>query len=170
MVNEDPVEADAIVVLGGGVDTRTFAAADAYRQGLVDKVLIPRVVASPVEEQGVMESHTELCRQVVLAKGVPSSAIELFGQDVSSTWEEAEAIKRWAADNDAKILLVPTEFPHTRRLRWVMDKMFGNSDTRAVVMAIDAHDYDRGSWWSDEDGLIDMQNEFVKYLYYRLNY
>ena len=35
--------ADAVAVLGGGLEIRPFAAADFYRRGLVRKVLVARV-------------------------------------------------------------------------------------------------------------------------------
>src|SRR5687767_15462282 len=40
----DPVtQADAAVVLGGGIDVRPFAAAELYRNGVVKKVLVSAV-------------------------------------------------------------------------------------------------------------------------------
>jgi uncharacterized SAM-binding protein YcdF (DUF218 family) len=93
VIDELPVPADAVVVLGGGLNTRTFAAAEFYHQQLAPKILIPRVIKSPVEELGLLPSHTDLNRNVLLAKEVPPEAIELFGKDVSSTWESIDKFK-----------------------------------------------------------------------------
>ncbi len=42
-VVSDPITpADAVVVLGGGVDVRPFAAADLYEKGLINKILVSR--------------------------------------------------------------------------------------------------------------------------------
>jgi hypothetical protein len=43
VLSDDIHPADAVVVLGGGLDTRPFAAADDYRNGLAHKILISNV-------------------------------------------------------------------------------------------------------------------------------
>src|SRR5262245_47328986 len=48
----DPVSrADAVVVLGGGLETRPFVAVELWPRGLADKILISK---SPSEKIGVM--------------------------------------------------------------------------------------------------------------------
>ncbi len=170
VVEEEIVAADAIVALGGGANTRTFTAADVYNRGLVGAVLIPRVLLTPIEEMGIIKSHTDICKEVVLEKGVPLAAIQLIGQNVSSFWEEAQALRQWAGAHNAKRILVPIEFIHTRRLRWVMRRVFDGAPTEIRIISIDSLDYERDSWWTDEDGLIAVQNELLKYILYRLRY
>ena len=47
----DPVtHADAVAVLGGGLDVRPFAAAELYKKGLVTKVLVSQVAEARVEQ------------------------------------------------------------------------------------------------------------------------
>src|SRR5205807_1432614 len=71
----DPVaRGDAAVVLGGGLEYRPSAAADLYRRGLVNKVLVSRV---PEERLGALPWHTELNREALLKLGVPDAAIEM---------------------------------------------------------------------------------------------
>ncbi len=42
-VVSDPITpADAVVVLGGGVDVRPFAAADLYEKGVINRILVSR--------------------------------------------------------------------------------------------------------------------------------
>lgn len=170
IIDEPVSPADAIVVLGGGVNTRTFAAAEYYQRKLSARILIPRVKPSPVEALGLIKSHTELCREVVVAKNVPNTAIHLIGTDVSSTWEEATALRKWALDENASHLIIPTEFPYTRRLRWIMDQTFEGTKTKVTITAIEPLEYNRSNWWTTEEGLINVQNELLKYLLYRMKY
>jgi len=163
VVDEEAVPADAVVVLGGGANTRTFAAAEAYNEGLVSIVLIPQVKIEPIEKLGIVKTHTQICKEVVLNRGVPESAIEYIGDEVSSSWEEALAIKEWGEANNAELILVPTEFPHTRRLRWVYDNVLGDSATDVHILSIEPLNYEQESWWNNEYGLIDFQNELIKY-------
>lgn len=170
IVEEPVTRADAVLVMGGGVNTRTFAAAELYHAGQSPRVLVTRCKPDPVEKLGLVKSHTELCREVVLAKGVPMTSLETIGRDVSSSREEALALKVWAQQTGARTILVPTEFLYTRRMRWLFDRTFRDTGVRIVVHAIDPLDYTRSDWWQHEEGLIAFQNEVIKYLYYRLNY
>jgi uncharacterized SAM-binding protein YcdF (DUF218 family) len=170
VIDEAPVPADVVVVFGGGVNTRTFAAAEAYKEGLVPKVLIPDVKLEPIEKLGLVKTHSQVCKEVVIGSGVPESAIEMFGKGVSNTWDEVHALKAWADANNADTIIIPTQFIYTRRLRWVLDKVFEGSETQTYVFAIEAFNYERASWWSNEYGLLAVQNEIIKYILYRFKY
>src|SRR5438876_1140298 len=82
----DPVAAaDAVAVLGGGLEARPFAAAEYYRRGLVKRVLISNVGGGRAEELGALPSHVTANRQVLVKLGVADSAIEVFGGKVMNT-------------------------------------------------------------------------------------
>src|SRR3984885_6284532 len=52
-VVQDPLQAaDAIAVLGGGENLRPFVAAELYKKGVADKILVANVKPSPLEVQG----------------------------------------------------------------------------------------------------------------------
>lgn len=75
-VGSDPVEdADAVVVLGGGLNTRPFAAADLYNAGKVRFVLVTAAKPSRIDNSQVILSQTELNRAVLIKRGVPLQAI-----------------------------------------------------------------------------------------------
>src|SRR5262249_40650775 len=92
VVSDDTDKADAIVVLGGGVGARPFVAADLYKRGLAQQILIANVRPDPVAELKIVPPETDLTRQVLIRLGVPPAAIIEFGAGVSSTYEEARAI------------------------------------------------------------------------------
>src|SRR5262249_52164893 len=79
IVSDDVLPADAIVVLGGGIDTRPFAAVEGYKKGLAPKVLVANVSLSRAEVLGAQPSHTTVNRNVLLKLGVPEADIETFG-------------------------------------------------------------------------------------------
>ena len=47
IVSDSLVPADAVAVLGGGLETRPFAAADLYKKGMVRQILISAVKPGP---------------------------------------------------------------------------------------------------------------------------
>jgi uncharacterized SAM-binding protein YcdF (DUF218 family) len=169
IVSDEPAHADAVAVFGGGLEYRPFAAADYYRRGLVTKILVSNIGASPAERLGVLQSHVRANSEVLQKLGVPAAAIEPFGDHLSDTFAEATALHEWAVRNGARHIMVPTDIFAARRLRWTLQHVFGN-DAVILVPAINTPDYQRDNWWTNERGVIAFQNEVLKYLYYRLKY
>jgi uncharacterized SAM-binding protein YcdF (DUF218 family) len=168
----DPITpADAVVILGGGLNTRPFEAADLYSKRLVKKVLLSEVEDTRSVGIGALPGHTELNRKILLRLGVPDSAIETFGIANKNTWDEAVALKVWADRNAVSVLIIPTEIFTARRVRWTFRREFAGTGIRIEVPSFDPQTvYTRAEWWKTEDGVLTFQNEVLKYLYYRLKY
>jgi uncharacterized SAM-binding protein YcdF (DUF218 family) len=170
-VISDPIEnADAVAVLGGGVNTRPFAAADLYNAGKVKLVLVAAVKPSRIEDLRLMPSNSELARSVLIKLGVAPQAIIAVGHDVSNTYEEARAVREWARNNGATKIIIVTEMFSSRRVRWIFDRELAMIGVKAIIHTVADPDYDFYRWWQDERGIIQFQNEALKYLYYRLRY
>ena len=167
----DPISrADAIVVLGGGLETRPFIAAEMWRRGLADKILISQSPEERVVSIGVMPSHSELNRQILLKLDIPADAIETFGTANKNTRDEAVALREWTKRNAASAFIIPSEIFSARRVRWIFCHQFFGMAVSIKVPSIESPDYTRGDWWKTEQGLIAFQNEVLKYVYYRLKY
>jgi uncharacterized SAM-binding protein YcdF (DUF218 family) len=167
----DPVtRANAVAVLGGGLDVRPFAAAELYKQGLVTKILVSQVVESQVVVALGAPGHSELNRMLLLKLGIPEAAIEMFGHANRSTWDEATALKDWANQRGVSRLVIPAEIFFARRVRWIFNREFAGSGVQFKILTLDGPGYTRAEWWKTEAGLIAFQNEILKYLYYRFKY
>ncbi|HVH81706.1 MAG TPA: YdcF family protein [Stellaceae bacterium] len=166
----DPLEpSDAVAVFGGGLEDRPFAAADYYKQGLARRIVISQSVQGPAELLGIVMSHVSANRQVLLKLGVPETAIEVFGHDLSNTYGEAVALREWAQQAGVHSIIVPTEIFAARRVAWTLHHAFGDEASIRVV-ALDPLGYTRANWWRGEAGVVTFQNEIIKYLYYRAKY
>ena len=167
----DPLNhADAIIVLGGRIGVRSFAAADLYKRGFAPRVLISNVERGSLESMQLLPDQTELTRQLLIKLGVPAEAIVQIGNEVSSTYEEARAVLEWAKSSGARSVLIPTDFFATRRTRWTFQHEVAPAGVRVMVHAIKLRAYGVDDWWRDERGLIDFQSEMIKSLYYWFNY
>jgi DUF218 domain len=166
IVSDNIHAADAVVVLGGGIDTRPFAAAEDYRKGLTRKILVANVRLSGAEALGVLPSHTEINRGVLIKLGVPEANIETFGTEISTTYEEAHALRDWAIRTHARSIIVPIEVFPSRRVRWVLARALAGTGTEIQVQTL-GH---AGDWWKSHYGQIAFQGEVIKYLYYRYWY
>jgi uncharacterized SAM-binding protein YcdF (DUF218 family) len=167
----DPVSrANAIVVLGGGLETRPFAAAELWRRGLADKILVSQGLEERAVSIGASLPNSELNRGVLLKLGVPASVIETFGTTSKNTRDEAVALREWADRNAASVFIIPSEIFNARRVRWIFRREFSDTAVKIEVPSFESPDYTRRDWWKTEQGLIAFQNEFLKYIYYRLKY
>ena len=170
-VQDQLAPADAIVVLGGGIYTRPFAAARLYKENFARRIIIANAkVYATAEGLKIIPHDPEVTRGILLRLGVPSDAIATFGHDVSNTYEEARALAEWAEQNKAKRLIVPTEVFSSRRVRWVMRRQLDRLGVEVLVDGISPLQYDVDHWWQHDIGLIDFQNEILKYVYYRFKY
>src|SRR5215472_13094270 len=140
----DPVSrADAIVVLSGGLATRPFVAAELWRRGLADKILISQAPEERAVSMGAMPSHTELNREILLKWGVPAGAIETFGTANRSTRDEAVALREWAKRNAVSSFIIPTEIFPARRVRWIFRREFSGTAVRIEVPSVEPPGYTR---------------------------
>jgi uncharacterized SAM-binding protein YcdF (DUF218 family) len=168
---DDPLtKADAIVVLGGGLQSRPFVAAELYRQGLAPKVVVMNIEHNNTEGLGLTQSETSLLKEVLIKRGVPEEALVFIGNEVSSTYEEVLALRDWAQTTKVRRLIVPTEPFHTRRVKWLFTKILNKdiSPTEVLVTSTKPVSSASTNWWQTEKGLIEFQNEVVKFLYYEV--
>jgi uncharacterized SAM-binding protein YcdF (DUF218 family) len=166
----DPIApADAVAVFGGGLEDRPFAAAAYYRQGLVKRILVSNVHVGPAEHLGALPTQMVATREILFKLGVPESAIETFGDDLSNTHDEALALRAWAGRTGARSIIVPTEIFPTRRTRWMLHRVFDNTVAIHVV-ALELQRYRPDDWWRHEESVVGFQNEIIKYLFYWMKY
>ena len=170
IVNDPLQHADAIVLLGGGLETRPFAAARLYRDGYAPRILVARPKASPTDEMGLTTRDADTARAILLKEGVPDAALIGIGHDVQSTYQESLAVGDWLKSNHATRLIIPTDVFHTRRVRWVFRKQLNHTGVNVMVQAVPVREYTEADWWRHEQGIIAFQNEVIKSAYYHLRY
>jgi uncharacterized SAM-binding protein YcdF (DUF218 family) len=163
VVTDNLDQADAIVVLGGGLDVRPAAAADLYKRGVA-----PRVAIGISEfDQG---RDARLNREMLLQHGVPRIAIVDFGFQPHSTYGEARGIVEWAKASGAKSVVIPTDIFPTRRVRWIFKHELKPLGVRVTVQAVTPTWYSIDDWWQHKSGWTHFGSELIKFAYYRLRY
>lgn len=167
-VNDPACKVDAIVVLGGGEDTRPAAAASLYRAGVAPLILFMNVKPTAAEKMGIGLTEAEVTRRLLLSNGVPESAIQNIGTNVASTFDEACAVREWSVRPGMTSIEIVTDVFHTRRARWVFKKEMKGTGVQIHISGVPTLDYTINDWWKHEQGVIAFQNEVAKYIYYRL--
>ncbi|MCB9234907.1 MAG: YdcF family protein [Bacteroidia bacterium] len=163
----EPVE--AIFVLAGGAKERGTEAARLYHLGISKHLLCTGEEESIPLANGTWIGMGELTRNFILAGGVDSAAIELIPVG-TSTFEEYSAIKDYCLGHGlTKIIILSSEF-HTRRVSQVFKRDFAKAGIQAIIRgAPDANLADK-EWWQTENGLVFVNNEYIKILYYWVKY
>ena len=167
-VADQAQKADAILVLGGSY-SRSFQAADLYRQGYAGKVYISVPVREDqyrlLDEAGIaFPREEEIVRQVLLKKGVPASAIAFFGKDSVSTAAEAQAARALFGKSAPKLLVVTSPY-HLRRTRMIFTDALPGADIRVIPTSYDPFPQ---SWWKDQSAARNVLLELPKIAFYRL--
>jgi uncharacterized SAM-binding protein YcdF (DUF218 family) len=156
-------QADAIVVLGGGLDLRPAAAAELYKRQLA-----PRVAVGRSNFDHGRDARRN--REILERHGVPATAIVEFAFWPHSTYGEARGILEWARVSGARRVIIPIDIFQTRRVRWIFNHELGPAHIRPIVQAITPSLYSTDDWWLSKVGFKNFRNELVKFAYYRLRY
>jgi uncharacterized SAM-binding protein YcdF (DUF218 family) len=170
IVNDPLQKADAIAVLGGGLETRPFEAARLYQRGLAPVVLIMNQKPSPTATLGITPTEADLTRQVLIKQGVPESSVVLVGENITNTHDESNAVREWVSAHAARNLIIVTDLFHTRRVRWLFRKQLRSTGATPIMDATPVREYALEDWWHHEQGVVAFQNEVLKYAYYRVRY
>ena len=93
---------------------------------------------------------------------IPVAACEQIGENITSTRDEVRALRAWADRNHARVIIVPTDPFHTRRLKALTRSLFAGSPTRVLVTVVEPPGYRWQEWWRDEHGFLAFQNELLK--------
>jgi uncharacterized SAM-binding protein YcdF (DUF218 family) len=170
IVADAPVKADAIVILGGGLDSRPTEAARLYHAGFAPRILVMQPEPTRVNELGLVVDYASLTRTLLEMDHVPADAIIPLVPNVTSTIEEARALAAWASANNAHRFLIPTDLFHTRRARWILQRKLCEPSDDIRMIPVNPKRYTASDWWQHEEGLIDFQNEIIKFGMYLCRY
>jgi len=173
LVVDDPLQpADLIFVLNGDYNTRPFRAGELYQQGLAPVIVIAQAESTPAEKLGLVRNDTDISVEVLEKLGVPPGKIVVLPVPggVTSTFDEAIALRQYLEANDLHSLILVTSAFHTRRARWVVEKELAGLPVRLSVAAAPYEGFDETNWWKSENGLITLNNEYIKLFYYFWKY
>jgi uncharacterized SAM-binding protein YcdF (DUF218 family) len=159
LVVADPLQpADAIVPLAGGLERAVYAAR-LQQQGYAPW-FVATDISHLVSAEGLL-STTEIS-QVALEHGVSRSSIHLTGTPVSSTYEEALAIRELAQTQGWQSLIVVTSPAHTRRSRMIFREVFTDTGISIIIRPVMDEIDESEEWWQMKQKRKLVLNEYLK--------
>jgi hypothetical protein len=148
VVDESPESSDAIVMLGDdnyNAD-RAARAAELFKSGLAPHVIASGRFLRPYA------SIAELEQRDLVERGVPAGAVVRLTHHAGNTREEAIAISQLLASRGWRRVILVTSDYHTRRSRYICERIFPAGTILRVVAARDS-DYDAEKWWQTRVGI-----------------
>lgn len=142
VIDEPAQRADAIVVLSDDnfYGDRATRAAELSRQQVA-----PVVVASG-RRLRPNAGIAELIEHDLVDRGVPKDKVLRFAHDSSDTIGEAGALANLAKGKHWSSVIVVTSNYHSRRVRYIFEKIFPAEIAMSVASARDG-DFDTEHWW-----------------------
>jgi uncharacterized SAM-binding protein YcdF (DUF218 family) len=174
VVDENPPHADAVVVLNTGIEyhPRLIQAAEIYRRQLVDKVVIngnrKTDTLRELEAGGFKACCPWYADSVSILKmfGVPENKIMWISiEDAYDTVSEAEAVGKELIQRELTKVVIATSKYHTRRAKYIWQKMYKNQLTIFMVSA-KTDPYDPDNWWKDGRQIRWLLAEYGAWIFY----
>lgn len=157
-------------VLSGNAYDRGIKAAELYHEGKVQTLVCTGANQSgDMKSLGVDTLESDLTELQLLKNGVPRKDIMKYAIG-TSTKEEADFIMEFCIKFDLdEIVIVSSKF-HTRRVYQVFDKAFAAKGVEVFIAGASSSGFKELEWWKSEYGLIAVNNEYLKQLYYLIHY
>ena len=177
LIVEAPLDkADAIVVLGGSATykERAHEAARLLHEGRSQLILITndnmRGPWSSAEQRNLY--YYERSFDELRNAGIAAQNIEVVMDPVASTYEEAQVVRDYAQQHGLKAILIVTSAYHSRRALWVFSRVFRDTGIRIGLAAAAPGEQSPppATWWLSARGWKLVPGEYVKMVYYMINY
>ena len=172
LIEQDPVEqVEHGFVLGGQAYDRSKEAGRLFEEGYINQIICVggnvsgtfKVLKLKYTESEVARMH--LCKNL----RIPKSKVKVLPES-TSTKEESELILKYCLNNNiSKVVVITSKF-HTKRVANVFKNYFKENGVEVLVHGVSSSDYEEEKWWESEQGMLVVNNEYMKLLYYFVVY
>ncbi len=163
-------KADAVVLLNGGMNTRPFVAAALVHGGWAPQILLNTVADHANQRNGMVPTYFDISIKVLGYGGVPEDRIVRVESAAETTFDEAKAVADYLADHPAKRLMIVTDGPHTRRSRWIFQRVLADRPVEITMISVPIDEFENSNWWRSEVGFLFVVSEYFKLFFYGLRY
>ena len=148
--------ADALVVLGGRIETRFPRALELYRQGYADKILLtdlrPYTLGMP--DFDCSERTVAIAQRDFFEPGAPVVLVpSRSGKQAVSTFDEAWDLLAYSQSKGYTHLIIITDVFHTRRALYAFEKVVQGSGIIVEAMGAPNAVFNEKNWWRSDSGL-----------------
>lgn len=167
-----PRKADFVVLLPGHERTRAFVVAGLVHKGYGRAAIVIPSKLYPSEISHGLRAQHAVGRAVLESEGLtPQQIMELSNHENTSTFADAESIKRFLSDqgDDCQLIVVTNDY-HTRRARWAFSQVLEERMEQVRFVSAPADFHSAETWWHSPRGMEAYLSEYFKLSYYMLRY
>ena len=170
IVEDQPRPVEVAFVLGGGVKDRAEKAAALYHDGHCKSIVpLGENYSSVLELLDTIILDAHLSAYYLEKLGVATDALFPIAKG-TSTHEEATEIIAYCKANQLKEVMVISSKFHLRRIDSILRDTLEETGIQLVLIGAPSSRYNEVVWWESEQGLIAVNNEYMKLLYYWWKY
>jgi uncharacterized SAM-binding protein YcdF (DUF218 family) len=172
LIEEDELsKCEALFVLSGNPNDRSLEAARLLKTGYAPYVICTgEVIPRLFEVIGdTTTDEADLSRIALLKAGVNDSNIVVLHIG-TSTREESIAILEYCKQKGLKKIMLVSDKFHTNRIDYAFRDLYENAGIELVLRGCPSTAYSEDVWWAEEAGLLMVNNEYIKLIYYHLKH
>jgi len=171
IVEDELKQAEVIFLLGGGSFDRGNEAAKLLKSGHANYVVCTGgQVPGTLKALGMKYKEAKVSKiNLVKNNKVSTLKVKLIAEG-TSTKEESELILSYCLEKNIKEAIVLSSKFHTRRVNDVFRPILEEEGINVILRGAPSSQYDEDYWWQYESGLIMVNNEYLKLLYYFWKY
>ena len=169
VADDKPQKSDIIIVLMGSGPDRMLGAADFYKHGYADEIIMVRNMIRGydlVANEGIKIPHdTETAKNVAIGLGVPAERVIILPGDAQSTQDEALYLREYMKEKeDIHSLIIVTSKPHSGRAKKIFVKAMKYMDREVKIISCPTpyDDFDARGWWQNREDLKRGVLEYLK--------
>ncbi len=165
---QELTQVELMVVLAGSPLDRGAEGARLYEAGWARQIVTTGgQVPHDFAILGLDMMECDLTARYMIQQGVPIESIDRIRYG-SSTLEESDTILHYCLERQiSSVMIVSSEF-HTRRIKRFFQAKFEQAGIDIIIRGAPSSRFDIDRWWENEYGLLAVNNEYVKLLYYLL--
>jgi len=159
---DDPLEKSQVILVLGGDDynaDRIRHAVALQRAGWAPRLLLSGAPVRPYLHE------SELMARDAAELGVGPDQLILVKHNVSSTLEEALALRAVLAEHNFRKIIVVTSNFHTRRARSIYLAVYQKAGTQIIMSAAPDPVFKPDRWWQEREGRATVVFELIKSAY-----
>ena len=165
IIADELTPVDAIIIMGGGDEGRMNEALELYQQKYARLIILTETG----EREGEFDYLQSFDLRIQLMNnGVPSGNILITDTEVSSTVEEANAVKQLLERRQIASAIIVTDPFHTKRTSIIFNDVFTGQDKKIYFRPVTPSWYTSRTWFLAADGWKYTVLEYLKLAAYRL--
>jgi len=165
IIADDLTPVDTIIIMGGGDEGRMNEALELYHEKYA-RIIVLTETGVHIEELDYLQSFD--LRIQLLNNGVPSGNILITDSKVTSTLEEAYAVKQLLERRQFSSAIIVTDPYHTKRTSIIFKDVFSEQDIKLYFRPVTPSWYNSRTWFLSPSGWKFTILEYVKLLAYKL--